>query len=247
MGSGGTEWEALDTISRQRLNQKTVYIYDSEPAITYAGQVWFDTSVDLLKVRNADNDDWITVGSGGSYITSVDANFTVTDGELILNVPANNYITSVDSDLFVVTDGQLLLKNTFWQKSSGSLIVAGNISSAYGYCKGVAGIVTDYLTGAYGVTWGSLPEFPTGVNGMHIMLYNTDLAESRIYIYSNGAWTFFRSNLNVYAAPNISPTIGINNTSFIPFDVSPYITITDTDFPTNDLSPTIDISAVKTP
>lgn len=31
------------------------------PATTYAYQFWYDTTTDLLKIRNADNDAWISV------------------------------------------------------------------------------------------------------------------------------------------------------------------------------------------
>ena len=35
----------------------------SEPTTTYAYQWWYDTSSNILKLRNADNDAWITIGT----------------------------------------------------------------------------------------------------------------------------------------------------------------------------------------
>lgn len=34
-----------------------------EPAITYAGQWWFDTTADAMKQRNADNTAWVVIFS----------------------------------------------------------------------------------------------------------------------------------------------------------------------------------------
>ena len=66
MGSGGTEWESLDTISKPRMNQKTLHIGTTEPPIMYLGMVWIDTTLNLLKMRNAANTAWIIIGRGKS-------------------------------------------------------------------------------------------------------------------------------------------------------------------------------------
>jgi hypothetical protein len=65
--------------------------------------------------------------------------------------------------------------------SSGNLIATGTVT-------GSLGVISDYLSGAYGATWGSLPSMPTGTNGMMIVLYNTSTSTARIYVYANGAW-----------------------------------------------------------
>jgi hypothetical protein len=66
---------------------------------------------------------------------------------------------------------------------SGNLIVSGTVT-------GSLGVVSDYLSGAYGVTWGSLPSFPTATNGMYIILWNTNTSTGRIYCYAGGAWHY---------------------------------------------------------
>jgi hypothetical protein len=58
----------------------------------------------------------------------------------------------------------------------------GNLVTV-GYCASA-----NYLSGAYGATWGSLPSFPTAVNGNYYVLYDTTTATSRIYCHSNGGW-----------------------------------------------------------
>ena len=35
----------------------------TEPATKYAYQMWYDSTADILKMRNGDNDDWITIAS----------------------------------------------------------------------------------------------------------------------------------------------------------------------------------------
>jgi hypothetical protein len=55
----------------------------------------------------------------------------------------------------------------------------------------IAGTLTEkYMSGAYGVAWGSLPSMPTGTNGMYIVLWNTDTGSGRMYVYANGAWNY---------------------------------------------------------
>jgi len=58
MTDGGL-WQSGDTLSKERLNQKTIYVGSTEPTTTYPGQVWFDTSNNTWKVRNSDNTGWI--------------------------------------------------------------------------------------------------------------------------------------------------------------------------------------------
>lgn len=36
---------------------------DTEPTTTYAYQLWYDSTADILKMRNSDNDAWITIAT----------------------------------------------------------------------------------------------------------------------------------------------------------------------------------------
>lgn len=57
-------WASGDVLSLARLNQKTVYIGTSAPTSTYAGQIWFDSTSDIFKVRDSVNDsNWAFVPS----------------------------------------------------------------------------------------------------------------------------------------------------------------------------------------
>jgi len=66
--SGG-EWVAGDVITAARANQKTVYVSASAPGTAYAGMLWYDTTNDLLKERDAANTAWKVIGpaSQGTY------------------------------------------------------------------------------------------------------------------------------------------------------------------------------------
>jgi hypothetical protein len=90
---------------------------------------------------------------------------------------------------------------TFWVKSnlmhigqyfSSPLIsmdIYGNLISV-GYLQGKLGIITDYLSGDYGLTW--TQTMPTGINGMIIVVYNSNagVLASRLYVYSNSGWHY---------------------------------------------------------
>jgi hypothetical protein len=69
MGSGGGEWEDLDSITNTRMNQKTLYISASAPSTTYAGMVWYDSTNNILYQRNGANSAWINRNDASS-ITS---------------------------------------------------------------------------------------------------------------------------------------------------------------------------------
>jgi hypothetical protein len=43
----------------------------SAPTTTYAYQLWYDTTTDILKIRNADDDAWITLFSFDQTADSV--------------------------------------------------------------------------------------------------------------------------------------------------------------------------------
>ena len=53
----------------------------SEPSTTYAYQWWYDSTNDILKIRNADNDAWINFAS---FDQSND-NFSLTVQDLTVN------------------------------------------------------------------------------------------------------------------------------------------------------------------
>lgn len=80
--------------------------------------------------------------------------------------------------------------NTIFKVDVNGKITTLNNVSATGTITASSGIISDYLSGAYGAAWGSLPTFPTGTNGMSIVLWNTDTSTGRTYTYANGGWHY---------------------------------------------------------
>ena len=98
MGSGGTEWDAVDSYSSARLNQKTVFVGTGTQidalSTTYAGQLAFATSAtagftaDTLYERNAANNAWNAI----EYSETAEQNTTpVTDGADFTAVAGTRY------------------------------------------------------------------------------------------------------------------------------------------------------------
>lgn len=98
-GSAGLAWEAADVLTKERLNQKNLFVGTGSQInglTTYAGQFAYCTSsgsgftADILYERNAANDTWTAVGvdklpylllstSSGDYSSGVSAIATSTD------------------------------------------------------------------------------------------------------------------------------------------------------------------------
>ena len=95
----------------------------SEPSTKYAYQWWADTNTGLLKIRNSNNDGWIT-------LLQLDGTLTLEDGTesapaLGFRDDANTGIFSSAADTLDVTCGGTT-RGTF---SSTGLAVAGNVSA----------------------------------------------------------------------------------------------------------------------
>ena len=60
-------WSSGETISRDKFNTKSVFVGASEPATKFAGQVWVDTTLNVVKFRDAGNAFWIVSTTGLHY------------------------------------------------------------------------------------------------------------------------------------------------------------------------------------
>ena len=71
----------------------------TEPSTTYAYQWWYDTSSNALKIRNADNDAWITIGTfdqatDSVTLTGTQVTFpTITSTSLFVEPDTNSAVT----------------------------------------------------------------------------------------------------------------------------------------------------------
>jgi len=116
MGSGGTEFDAADSYSAARLNQKTIFVGTGTQiaalATTYAGQLAYATSttggftIDRLYERNAANTAFVSVDFGAE---STESNTTpVTDGADFTAVAGTRYyafFTLPSTHIFFIITG----------------------------------------------------------------------------------------------------------------------------------------------
>lgn len=146
MGSGGLQWDADDLLSNARLNQKTIYVAasSSPPASTYAGQLWFESDLNILLERNGTNSAWVQVNPNVAIVaqTEIDfgatpiseASFTITDANVTASskiVAMVAYVAPTGKDLDEIECDELDIK-------------CGNGSGTFPmYVKGMEGYVHD--------------------------------------------------------------------------------------------------------
>jgi hypothetical protein len=96
----------------------------TEPSTTFAHQMWVDTAADpsILKIRNADNDAWITIGS----LNQTDDKFKLTPADGV----STDTISELTSAAGVTIDGVLLKDTTVTAntiKASGTSSTQGEV------------------------------------------------------------------------------------------------------------------------
>jgi dipeptidyl aminopeptidase/acylaminoacyl peptidase len=109
----------------------------SEPATTYAYQWWYDTNNDQLKIRNRDNDAWITVASFnqttdtitlvGTYlqylptITSISPD-TITNDASNVVITGTNFVITPNVEIIAST-GAITYPNSITRDSATQLTI----------------------------------------------------------------------------------------------------------------------------
>jgi hypothetical protein len=135
----------------------------------------------------------LTIGSAGNIVI----NNNNVNGELIETVADGAYIEMVSTgDNFILQSASF--QSSKFEFSSGyfglclTINDVGNVYS-YGTIQAVNGVISDYISGAYGATWTIVPTFPTATNGMIVVVYNTSTGATplaRIYCYVGSAWHY---------------------------------------------------------
>lgn len=83
-------WASGDVVSMARMNQKTLFMGTSQPATTYAGQIWYNTTTDCMEVRNAGNTAWYFMNQTLTQITApVTAAYNATTTLMTFTLGAN--------------------------------------------------------------------------------------------------------------------------------------------------------------
>lgn len=109
------------------------------PATTYANQFWYDTSTDLLKIRNEANSAWITLGAVDQTTGKFDPNLTIaTNAEATGGTENTHLMTALrvreaTDNYFNITGTAPLYACRAWANFTGSafsLRGAGNLTGA---------------------------------------------------------------------------------------------------------------------
>lgn len=177
----------------------------TEPATTFAYQWWADTTSGILKLRNAANSGWISVGAMATTNLGMaplaGATFT---GALLAAVG------------LVGTPGVAFAGDTdtgfYWVSANTWGLVAGGVE----YCRISTAGVTFLGTGATTFPTGTTAQRPgSPVNGM--IRYNSDLVSLDCYV--NGGWATIPA---VSAYPFVTADLAntVEGVPLIPYDFS---------------------------
>ncbi len=86
----------------------TIHVKATAPSTTQAGMIWFDTTADLLKLRNKGDTDWVTLAISPITSNSVDINAGTIDTITSLDVTGNITVGGTVDGRDVATDGTKL-------------------------------------------------------------------------------------------------------------------------------------------
>jgi len=161
---------------RQDLNDALAAIVSlnsdtAEPATTFAFMLWADTTNGLLKIRNAANTDWVTIGTLAAANLGL---LSLAGGTLTGVLAVLNAATVGTPDLAFAGDTD----TGFYSPGANLLgLVAG--ATELLRTDGVLGYVKLFGTKGLLVPAGTTAQRPTGVSG--IVRYNSDLGQYEGY------------------------------------------------------------------
>lgn len=137
----------------------------SAPTTTYANQLWMDTTNHVLKVRNEDNDAWISLAT---FDQTTDAVTYIDDIELakvIVSDAAQTFTAAQRGAISALTDGATItpdfaLANNFSVTLGGNRTMANPTNLVAGQSGSI--FITQDGTGSRTLAWGSYWDFTTG-------------------------------------------------------------------------------------
>ena len=137
----------------------------SAPTTTYANQLWMDTTNHVLKVRNEDNDAWISLAT---FDQATDAVTYIDDVELakvIVSDAAQTFTAAQRGAISALTDGATItpdfaLANNFSVTLGGNRTMANPTNLVAGQSGSI--FITQDGTGSRTLAWGSYWDFTTG-------------------------------------------------------------------------------------
>jgi hypothetical protein len=138
---------------------------DTEPSTIFANQLWMDTANNILKVRNEDNDAWISLATFDQTTDTVTYIDSVELAKVIVSDAAQTFTAAQRGAISALTDGATItpdfaVANNFSVTLGGNRTMANPTNLAAGQ-SGSIFIVQDG-TGSRTLAWGSYWDFAAG-------------------------------------------------------------------------------------
>lgn len=135
------------------------------PSVPYANQLWMDTTNHILKIRNEDNDAWISVATFDQTTDAVTHIDNVELAYVVVTNAAQTFTAAQRGAISTLTDGTTItpdfaVANNFTVTLGGNRTMANPTNLAAGQ-SGSIFIVQDG-TGSRTLAWGSYWDFTTG-------------------------------------------------------------------------------------
>jgi len=137
----------------------------SAPTTTYANQLWMDTTNHVLKVRNEDNDAWISLATFDQTTDAVTYIDDIELAKLIVSDAAQTFTAAQRGAISALTDGATItpdfaLANNFSVTLGGNRTMANPTNLVAGQSGSI--FITQDGTGSRTLAWGSYWDFTTG-------------------------------------------------------------------------------------
>lgn len=137
----------------------------SAPSTTYANQLWMDTTNHILKVRNEDNDAWISLATFDQTTDAVTYIDNVELAEVAVKNAAQTFTAAQRGEITALTDGATITpdladSNNFSVTLGGNRTLANPTNIVAGQCGSI--FITQDGTGSRTLAWGSYWDFTGG-------------------------------------------------------------------------------------
>jgi hypothetical protein len=135
------------------------------PSVPFANQLWMDTTAHILKVRNEDNDAWISLATFDQTTNAVTYIDGVELAKVIVSDAAQTFTAAQRGAVTALTDGATItpdfaLANNFSVTLGGSRTLANPTNIAEGQSGSI--FITQDGTGSRTLAYGSHWDFATG-------------------------------------------------------------------------------------
>jgi hypothetical protein len=146
---------------------------DTAPSTTYANQLWYDTANNIIKIRNEDNDAWISLielNQSTDAITKVfgleiGVNVQAYDADTAKTDTAQTYTAGQRGEITALTDGATITPD-FADSNNFSVTLGGNrtLANPSNLVAGQSGsiFITQDGTGSRTLAYGSQYDFIGG-------------------------------------------------------------------------------------